>query len=150
MKKKLLVVIISAIMGLQLVGCGSSNDSSNKTTSDNKPAATTENKSKVVDDDSLVNEVAEVYLDLREEYLEVLENKQMNEWNEEKADALKDLKDLKEIKAMTPESDKNINQAIADIEQLIDKYQNSLDGKGADPTGIQNLEAQIKQLLFDK
>ncbi|MDU7965221.1 MAG: hypothetical protein E7J22_14145 [Clostridium perfringens] len=110
MKKKLLVVIISAIMGLQLVGCGSSNDSSNKTTSDNK-------------------------------------NKQMNEWNEEKADALKD---LKEIKAMTPESDKNINQAIADIEQLIDKYQNSLDGKGADPTGIQNLEAQIKQLLFDK
>ena len=141
MKKKLLVVIISAIMGLQLVGCGSSNDSSNKTTSDNKPAATTENKSKVVDDDSLV------YLDLREEYLEVLENKQMNEWNEEKADALKD---LKEIKAMTPESDKNINQAIADIEQLIDKYQNSLDGKGADPTGIQNLEAQIKQLLFDK
>ncbi len=37
MKKKLLVVIISAIMGLQLVGCGSSNDSSNKTTSDNKP-----------------------------------------------------------------------------------------------------------------
>lgn len=71
----------------------------------------------------------------------------MNEWNEEKADALKD---LKEIKAMTPESDKNINQAISDIEQLIDKYQNSLDGKGADPTGIQNLEAQIKQLLFDK
>ncbi len=54
--------------------------------------ATTKNKSKVVDDDSLVNEVAEVYLDLREEYLEVLENKQMNEWNEEKADALKDLK----------------------------------------------------------
>lgn len=147
MKKKLLVVIISAIMGLQLVGFGSSNDSSNKTTSDNKPAATTENKSKVVDDDSLVNEVAEVYLDLREEYLEVLENKQMNEWNEEKEDALKD---LKEIKAMTPESDKNINQAISDIEQLIDKYQNSLDGKGADPTGIQNLEAQIKQLLFDK
>ena len=93
MKKKLLVVIISAIMGLQLVGCGSSNDSSNKTASDNKPAATTENKSKVVDDDSLVNEVAEVYLDLREEYLEVLENKQMNEWNEEKADALKDLKE---------------------------------------------------------
>ncbi len=44
MKKKLLVVIISAIMGLQLVGCGSSNDSSNKTTSDNKPAATTKNK----------------------------------------------------------------------------------------------------------
>ncbi|MDU7884932.1 MAG: hypothetical protein E7J47_00830 [Clostridium perfringens] len=147
MKKKLLVVIISAIMGLQLVGCGSSNDSSNKTTSDNKPAATTENKSKVVDDDSLVNEVSEVYLDIREEYLEVLQNKQMNEWNEEKADALKD---LKEIKAMTPESDKNINQAIADIEQLIDKYQNSLDGKGADSTGIQNLEAQIKQLLFDK
>ena len=134
-------------MGLQLVGCGSSNDSSNKTTSDNKPAATTENKNKVVDDDSLVNEVSEVYLDVREEYLEVLQNKQINEWNEEKADALKD---LKEIKAMTPESDKNINQAIVDIEQLIDKYQNSLDGKGADPTGIQNLEAQIKQLLFDK
>lgn len=147
MKKKLLVVFISVIMGLQLVGCGSSNDSSNKTTFDNKPAATTENKNKVVDDDSLVNEVSEVYLDIREEYLEVLQNKQMNEWNEEKADALKD---LKEIKAMTPESDKNINQAIADIEQLIDKYQNSLDGKGADPTGIQDLEAQIKQLLFDK
>ena len=148
MKKKLLVVLISAIVGLQLVGCGSSNDSSNKTTSDNKPATTTESKSKVVvDDDSLVNEVSEVYLDVREEYLEVLQNKQMNEWNEEKADALKD---LKEIKAMTPESDKNINQAIADIEQLIDKYQNSLDGKGADPTGIQNLESQIKQLLFDK
>lgn len=88
------IFIISAIMGLQLVGCGSSNDSSNKTASDNKPAATTENKSKVVDDDSLVNEVAEVYLDLREEYLEVLENKQMNEWNEEKADALKDLKEI--------------------------------------------------------
>ena len=147
MKKKLLVVIISTIMGLQLVGCGSSSDSSNKTTSDNKPAATTENKSKVLDDDSLVNEVSEVYLDLREEYLEVLQNKQMNEWNEAKADALKD---LNEIKAMTPESDKNINQAISDIEKLIDKYQNNLDGKGEDSTGIQNLEEEIKQLLFDK
>lgn len=147
MKKKFLVILISAIMGLQLVGCGNSNDSSNANASDNKPAATTDNKSKVVDNDSLTNDVAEVYLDVKEEYLEVLQNKEMNEWNEAKTEALKDLKD---IKAMTPETDKNINQAITDIEQLIDKYQNSLDGSGADPTGIQDLESQIKQLLFDK
>ena len=147
MKKKFLVILISAIMGLQLVGCGNSNDSSNANASDNKPAATTDNKSKVVDNDSLTNDVAEVYLDVKEEYLEVLQNKEMNEWNEAKTE---DLKDLKDIKAMTPETDKNINQAITDIEQLIDKYQNSLDGSGADPTGIQDLESQIKQLLFDK
>ncbi|MDZ5254744.1 hypothetical protein [Clostridium sp. LIBA-8841] len=147
MKKKFLVILISAIMGLQLVGCGNSNDSSNANASNNKPAATTDNKSKVVDNDSLTNDVAEVYLDVKEEYLEVLQNKEMNEWNEAKTEALKDLKD---IKAMTPETDKNINQAITDIEQLIDKYQNSLDGSGADPTGIQDLESQIKQLLFDK
>lgn len=147
MKKKFLVILISAIMGLQLVGCGNSNDSSNANASDNKPAATTDNKSKVVDNDSLTNDVAEVYLDVKEEYLEVLQNKEMSEWNEAKTEALKDLKD---IKAMTPETDKNINQAITDIEQLIDKYQNSLDGSGADPTGIQDLESQIKQLLFDK
>ncbi|EGT3615432.1 hypothetical protein FHH43_04190 [Clostridium perfringens] len=147
MKKKLLVVLISAIMGLQLVGCGSSNDSSKANASDNKPAATTDSKSKVVDDDSLTNEVAEVYLDVKEEYLEVLQNKEMSEWNDDKKEALKDLNG---IKAMTPETNKNINQAITDIEQLIDKYQNALDGNGADPTGIQNLESQIKQLLFDK
>lgn len=146
MKKKLLVVLISAIMGLQLVGCGSSNDSSKSNTSENKPAATDSNK-KVVDNDSLTNDVAEVYLDVKEEYLEVLQNKEMSEWKEDKAEALKDLNN---IKAMTPKDNNNINQAITDIEQLIDKYQNALDGSGADPTGIQNLESQIKQLLFDK
>lgn len=147
MKKKLLVILISAIMGLQLVGCGSSNDSSKANNSDNKQVTSTDDKNKVVDDDSLTNDVAEVYLDVKEEYLEVLQNKEMNEWNDAKAEALKDLKD---IKAMTPESSKNINQAITDIEQLIDKYQNALDGSGADPTGIQDLQSQIKQLLFDK
>ncbi|HHD2751830.1 TPA: hypothetical protein ACOTG0_000586 [Clostridium perfringens] len=146
MKKKLLVVLISAIMGLQLVGCGSSNDSAKSNASENKPAATDSNK-KVVDNDSLTNDVAEVYLDVKEEYLEVLQNKEMSEWKEDKAEALKDLNN---IKAMTPKDNNNINQAITDIEQLIDKYQNALDGSGADPTGIQNLESQIKQLLFDK
>ena len=146
MKKKLLVVLISAIMGLQLVGCGSSNDSSKSNASENKPVATDSNK-KVVDNDSLTNDVAEVYLDVKEEYLEVLQNKEMSEWKEDKAEALKDLNN---IKAMTPKDNNNINQAITDIEQLIDKYQNALDGSGADPTGIQNLESQIKQLLFDK
>ncbi|ELC8443443.1 hypothetical protein QYB59_002487 [Clostridium perfringens] len=147
MKKKFLVILISAIMGLQLVGCGSSNDSSKANASDNKPAATTDNKSKVVNDDSLTNDVAEVYLDVKEEYLEVLQNKEMSEWKDEKAEALKDLNN---IKAMTPKDNNNINQAITDIEELINKYQNALDGSGADPTGIQNLESQIKQLLFDK
>lgn len=149
MKKKFLVVLVATIMGLQLVACGSSketakaNDSASKSTT---TATSTDNK-KVIDDDSITNEIAEVYLDVKEEYLQVSQSKEMSEWNEAKAEAQKDLKD---IKAMAPKDDKNATQAISDIEQLIDKYQNALDGKGADPTGIQDLEAQVKQLLFNK
>lgn len=146
MKKKLLVVLISAIMGLQLVGCGGSSDATNQTTSSDNSTVTDE-KSKVVDDDTLSNEVAEVYLDVKEEYLEVAQNKQMDEWNEAKAEALRD---LDEIKQMTPETDKTINDSIADIQELIGKYQDALDGKGADPTAIQNLESEIQELLFNK
>lgn len=150
MKKKLLVVLVAAVMGLQLVGCGGSSEAANKDSSDNK-AVTEEHKDKekddVVDNDSLSSDVSEVYLGLKEEYLEVLENKQMKEWDEEKSKALKD---LTEIKDMTPKDDNTINDAITDIEQLIEKYQSSLDGSGADPTAIQNLESEIEQLLFNK
>ncbi|MGG5463236.1 hypothetical protein [Clostridium sp. B9] len=145
MKKKFLVVLVSAIMGLQLVGCGSSNDTAKANASESKPAATDSNK--VVDNDSVTNDIAEVYLEVKEEYLEVSQTKEMSEWNDAKAEALKDLKNIKE---MAPKDDKNATQAISDIEQLIDKYQNALDGNGADPTGIQDLESQVKQLLFDK
>lgn len=144
MKKKFLVVLVSAIMGLQLVGCGSSTETA-KANTDNKPAATDTNK--VVDDDSVTNDIAEVYLDVREEYVETLQTKDMGDWNEAKKEAEKDLKDLK---AMAPKDNKDANKAITDIEQLITKYQNALDGKGSDPTGIQDLESQVKQLLFDK
>ncbi|WP_300259233.1 hypothetical protein [Clostridium sp.] len=147
MKKKLLVVLISSIMGLQLVGCGSSNNSSDKSTYGNKAVSTTHNKLKVINNDRLTNNVSEVYLQVKEEFEEVFQNKEINQWNDCKTKALEN---LKEIKKITPKSDKNINQSIEDIEQLIDNYQNILDGNCADPIAIQNLESQIEQLLFDK
>lgn len=147
MKKKLLVVMISAIMGLQLVGCGGSSDAASQTASSDNSKSVTEEKSKDVDDDTLSSDVSEVYLEVKEEYSEVAENKKMDEWKETKDEALRD---LDEIKQMTPETDKTINDAIADIQDLIGKYQNALDGKGADPTAIQNLESEIEELLFNK
>lgn len=150
MKKKFLVVLVSAIMGLQLVGCGSSTETT-KDSTDNKavttatPVATHTNK--VVDDDSVTNDIAEAYLEVKEKYLEILQTKDMDDWDETKKEVEKDLKNLKSI---VQKDNSDNNKAIDDIEQLITKYQNVLDGKGFDSTGIQDLESQVKQLLFYK
>lgn len=140
MKKKFLVILVSSVMGLQLIGCENSDNIEKTSNSESKHVV-----SNVVDNDSINDDIAEVYLDVREEYLEVIQTKEMNEWNEAKSEAIKDLKD---IKKMIPMDDENANQAISDVEQLIDKYEKALKGKDQDVKEIQNLEAQVKQLLF--
>lgn len=144
MKKKLLIVLVTAILGLQLVGCGNSVENTRDNTVNKEVTSDSKN---VVHNDGLTEDLADVYLDIREEYLEVTKDKDMNDWNEAKREAYDD---LNKIKARTTKEDNNINQSISDIEELITKYQNNLDGKMKDLTEIQNLEGKIKKILFNK
>lgn len=144
MKKKLLIVLVTAILGLQLVGCGNSVENTRDNTVNKEVTSDSKN---VVHNDGLTEDLADVYLDIREEYLEVTKDKDMNDWNEAKREAYDD---LNKIKARATKEDNNINQSISDIEELITKYQNNLDGKMKDLTEIQNLEGKIKKILFNK
>ncbi|WP_300348218.1 hypothetical protein [Clostridium sp.] len=144
MKKKLLIVLVTAIFGLQLVGCSNSVENTRDNTVNKEVTSDSKN---VVHNDGLTEDLADVYLDIREEYLEVTKDKDMNDWNEAKREAYDD---LNKIKARATKEDNNINQSINDIEELITKYQNNLDGKMKDLTEIQNLEGKIKKILFNK